>query len=298
MPHDEEPSPNWPVPVEITPTPATGQLGAGFPGPARLVTRAAHPSSVAHSGRLTRSADTPSAIGVFRNRRRVRRLAEENAELRARLSTLQGMDETERAAEATAVAAAHEALRRDRDAAEQQLSIITSQLGLARRDLADLRAQIVEFEDVASLQEVGVYQHRHPLDDAAGYQSRLAEIRHAIKAMTRSGQAVQAPTNWTVNGSLRASASAVRDVAKLMLRAYNAEADTCVHTLRSHTLASAVARLEQVRRMITRLCVDVRVNDSYHLLRLSELELTAAYLATLAEERPGPANPAGLPGCA
>lgn len=208
------------------------------------------------------------------------------------------MDETERIAEATAVAAAHETLRRDKDAAEQQLSVVRSQVGIARRDLAELRAQLVEFEDVASLQEVGVYHCGHPLDDAAAYQSRLAEIRHAIKAMTRSGSAVQAATNWTVNGSLRAGASTVRDVAKLMLRAYNAEADTCLHALRTHTLASAVARLEQVRNTITRLCSDVRVSDSYHRLRLSELELTADYLVKLAEERRAPAAPAGLPGCA
>ena len=45
----------------------------------------------------------------------------------------------------------------------------------------------------------------------------------------------------------------VREVSKLMLRAYNAEADNCVRTLRPHTLQSAMTRLDKARDTIARL---------------------------------------------
>ncbi|MGI8753387.1 MAG: hypothetical protein ACR2MN_13945 [Acidimicrobiales bacterium] len=36
-------------------------------------------------------------------------------------------------------------------------------------ELAKLRAEIIETRDIEILQEVGIYQYRHPLDDAIAY---------------------------------------------------------------------------------------------------------------------------------
>ena len=62
-------------------------------------------------------------------------------------------------------------------------------------------AQVIATDEVAALQEVGIYEYRHPLQDAVAYKSRLADIKDTAKAMVTAKTAVTSATSWTVNGS-------------------------------------------------------------------------------------------------
>jgi chromosome segregation ATPase len=152
---------------------------------------------------------------------------------------------------------------------------------------AELSGQLVEMREMAILQEAGVYQYRHPLDDALAYKPKLAAVQARIKDAVKAGNAVKGATNWTVNGSAAAGAKMVREFSKLMLRAYNNEADNAVRSMKPYTLESSVARVQKARETITRLggTMNIRITDSYHGLRVEELELTADYLAKVAEEK-------------
>jgi hypothetical protein len=105
--------------------------------------------------------------------------------------------------------------------------------------------------------------------------------------MARGGQAIEASSTWTVNNSAAQGRAMVRDLSKLMLRAYNAEADNCVRTMRAGNLAVAVKRLEKAVWAIAKLgkLMSIRVAPAYHQLRIQELELVADYQAKLAEEK-------------
>ena len=142
------------------------------------------------------------------------------------------------------------------------------------------------------MQEVGIYQYRHPLDDALAYKARLAGLRAGIKDAVKAGNAVQGATNWTVNGSGREGTKMVREFSKLMLRAYNNEADNSVRSMKPFTLESSTARLRKAREAISRLggTMNIRIVETYHRLRVEELELTADYLAKVAEEKKEPAS--------
>jgi len=95
-----------------------------------------------------------------------------------------------------------------------------------KKQLAEARKAIIETEDLALLQEAGVYHYRHPLTDAVAYEKELDEVDAEMKEMTRKdGGAVFAITSWSVNGSAAEGKKMVRDFSKLMLRAFNAEAD-------------------------------------------------------------------------
>lgn len=123
----------------------------------------------------------------------------------------------------------------------------------ATRRLHEVEQRVVQTEETVLLQEVGVYDYQHPLSDVVAYKERLAEVKARIKAMSRDGKAVLGSTNWQVNGSAAEGRRMVRDFSKLMLRAYNAEADNCVRTLRPYKLQSAVDRLEKAVEMIVKL---------------------------------------------
>ena len=181
-------------------------------------------------------------------------------------------------------------LQQRRDALRAETATLdrfSAELPAMRAEHAELSRQLVETRETAILQEVGVYQYRHPLDDALAYKARLAGLQARIKDAVRAGNAVRGATNWTVNGSARDGAKMVREFSKLMLRAYNNEADNAVRSMKPYTLESSVARLQKARDTIIRLggTMNIAITDPYHRLRVEELELTADYLAKVAEEK-------------
>jgi small-conductance mechanosensitive channel len=115
--------------------------------------------------------------------------------------------------------------RRDALAAETAgMAQLADQIPALRAEQAQLSQQVVETRETAILQEAGIYQYRHPLDDAVEYKVKLAVVRARIKDAVKAGTAVKGSTSWTVNGSATQSVKMIREFSKLMLRAYNNEA--------------------------------------------------------------------------
>jgi hypothetical protein len=257
------------------------------------------------------SGDPPATgdihIPLFGARRRARELEAELAASRAELARIGGLSLVEIERRRDVVAAqverqaalleserleAQAARERERAEATKSLAEERARLETEKRELLDqlaqLRTEVVETREVALLQEAGIYEYHHPLNAAVSYQFELSQVQARIKAMARTdGGAVLGSTNWTVNGSAAQGRKMVRDFSKLMLRAYNAEADNLVRGLKPYKLDAAVERLAKVATAIARLgsTMDIRVSDEYQRVRVRELELTADYVAKLAEDK-------------
>ena len=147
--------------------------------------------------------------------------------------------------------------------------------------------EVVELNDQQVLQDVGIYRYHHPLEDAAAYKQRLESVNARVDEFVKSGQAVLASDLFTFDGSLAKGRKMTADFSKLMLRAYNAEADNCVRSLRSGNVRTAKARLERAMAGIEKLgaIMEMRVNPDYHRVRVEELELTADFQMKIQEER-------------
>jgi hypothetical protein len=165
----------------------------------------------------------------------------------------------------------------------QQLAEANSRT-IAARPVDD---DFVELDDARLLQQVGIYHYHHPLENAELYRERLAELREQVKEMVKAGNAIEASDKFSYNNSLALGRRMTADFSKLMLRAYNAEADNCVRSLRAGALAAATKRLETAAGTIARLgkMMEMQVSPEYHALRITELELTADYLFKQQEER-------------
>jgi len=219
-------------------------------------------------------------MALFAGSRKVEALEAEVASLRQWVDRLNGMD---------AVQLEHlmAQARTELDGAQGELARVRGEVAHAHGELIQARQEIVEAHEEAILQEVGIYAYRHPLDSAVAYRQRLDETRAMIKSLATADRAVNASTSWTVNDSKATGQKMVKDLKKLMLRAYNAEADNAVRSLKPHALPRAVERLSKVRETIARLgaLMSIRVSDEYHRLRVYELELTADYLSKVEEEK-------------
>jgi hypothetical protein len=165
-----------------------------------------------------------------------------------------------------------------------------------RKEVAVLRAQAsvsavtdtpVPLDDRQILQEVGIYRYHHPLENAAAYQDRLEQIERRVAEMTREDRAIERSNHFTFDNSIAKGRKMTGDLAKLMLRAYNAEADNCIRSLRAGNVVTAKRRLQHSRDVIARLgaMMQMQISEQFHALRLEELELTSDWLIKKQEEK-------------
>ncbi|WP_433035280.1 DUF4041 domain-containing protein [Actinomycetospora sp. CA-053990] len=205
---------------------------------------------------------------------------------RARAEAEQIRADSARAA-TDAVRRAQDEERAASDAAQQRQQVVERAAAEAESRLLQLRGEVTATEDVAMLQQTGIYEFRHRLADAVAYKDRLEQIKVRYKHLVRQDQAVLAASGWTVNGSAAEGRKMIRDYTKLMLRAYNAEVDAAVRTMRPHRLVASIERLTKARDTIARLgkTMNIEVAPAYHQARVEELELTADHLAQVEEEK-------------
>jgi hypothetical protein len=183
------------------------------------------------------------------------------------------------------------------DSAQVSSMSATHRVTLLEAENAALRASlqalgtdagtVVELSDERVLQDVGIYRYHHPLENAVAYRQRLDGISTRIAELVKAGAAIEKSNMFTFDGSLAEGRRLANDLAKLMLRAYNAEAENVVRTLRAGNLRTAVKRLEASRTAIARLgkMMDMRIAEAFHGLRIEEVELAADYLVKKEEER-------------
>jgi hypothetical protein len=242
-------------------------------------------------------------IGLFGVRGKARELAAEVQRLTAeteqmrsqleRLGVLSLLEIEQRKAELTAEMEQRQAeltaeLQSQQAHYRTVLDTMRSDRAKVEAELAQLRKQVVITQDILILQEVGVYEYTHPLDDSVAYKAELAKIKDQVKAMARKdGGAVSGSQNMTMNGSQAQGAKMVREFSKMLLRAYNNEADNLVRGMRAYKLDTSKERLEKAKATIEKLgqSMEIRIGRPYHRLRIKEMELTADYLEKVAEEK-------------
>lgn len=174
---------------------------------------------------------------------------------------------------------------------------ISQRLALLEAENATLRSRIVGgdgtvdelvvLDDERVLQSVGIYRYHHPLENSPAFKARLDELTIRIAQAVKTGDAIERSNMFTFDNSLAKGRKMTDDLSKLMLRAYNAEADSSIRSLRLGNVVTAKKRLEASRSAIARLgrMMEMRISDSFHALRLEEIELTADWLMMKQEEK-------------
>lgn len=166
---------------------------------------------------------------------------------------------------------------------EAENAALRTQLDRAGDDADD----IVILDDERVLQSVGIYRYHHPLENAPAYKERLDDLGARIAELVKAGGAIEKSNMFTFDSSLAKGRKMTSDLAKLMLRAYNAESDNSIRSLRVGNVVTAKRRLEASRAAIAKLgkMMEMRISDGFHALRLEEIELTADWLMKKQEEK-------------
>lgn len=223
---------------------------------------------------------TPTKVPFFGARKVAQDAQEENARLRALLNEY-GLMEIAQITEAKA------RLLREVDETRAELAVETDALREDRTTRDSIRKEVIDLRDSVQLQEFGLYDGGHVAESSVTLATELEALRTQIKHAVRNGDATTASTGFTFNNSTVKGDKFVRDMSKLMLRSYNAEAENCLKSVKAGNLPMAQKRLsttvDQVERLGT--MIDLHITPAYHRLRLRELELASRHLQALQVEK-------------
>lgn len=171
---------------------------------------------------------------------------------------------------------------------EENKKELSEELIGLNKEITVVKKSLIETQEIAMLQEVGVYQYTSVLESSEGYSEKIEELQTQIKDRNiTNGGAITAAQGWTVNGSTTEGAKMIKEFSKLMLRAYNGEVDDALRTLKPYKLQAAIDRVNKVETSIEKLgkTMSIAIDDNYHNLRISEIKLTADYLAMKEDEK-------------
>ena len=173
--------------------------------------------------------------------------------------------------------------------AEQRISLLEGEVARLRAQLQRTAStdDFVVLDDEQILQDVGIYRYHHPLETAVAYKDRLGELGSCIADLVKAKGAIVMSNTFTFDNSLAKGRKMSNDLGKLMLRAYNAEVDNSLRSLRAGNVLTAKKRVESARAAIAKLgqMMEIHISDAFHHLRLQEIELTADHLMKKQEEK-------------
>ncbi len=170
---------------------------------------------------------------------------------------------------------------------EEEATVLRIEGTTLSEQIRNAREELVETKAQQELQSVGYYAYHHPAETSVQLKDEWLRVQSEIKERIRSKSAISATTNFTFNNSTVQGRKFVTEMSRIMLRAYNAEAENCVKTVKAGNLAAASQRLFKAVEQISKQgqMIDLRVTDRYHRLRLRELELAADVHMKVQEEK-------------
>jgi predicted nuclease with TOPRIM domain len=168
--------------------------------------------------------------------------------------------------------------QRDKTTAEEvtRRQRLNGEYNEARATYERLKREVSLLEENLEDMSFGVYKPHYTFDSSEEYKKKLEEVWEKKKALVRAGQAAVCATTWTVSGSTREGARMVKQATKVMLRAFNGEADAAVAKVTWNNVTRMEERIRGAYSAINSLGAvqQIQVTPQYLDLALAELRLT------------------------
>ena len=221
---------------------------------------------------LQRAQASREQEGAARLAQRETQVAAEEAAATQRLA-MREQEGAARLAQREAQVAAEEA------AAGARMSTLRRDYDRDHAIYARLKHEINLLEEHAGDLAVGLYRPSHAFDTPEQYKIALDQVWTEQKAMVKADTATACPHAWTINGSTVEGRRMQKQLAKLMLRAFNAEVDAAVARVAWNNATRMEERVQKAYEGINALgtVIGVSITPAYLRLALRELTLTFEY---------------------
>lgn len=171
---------------------------------------------------------------------------------------------------------------------------INQNINKANADLDEIKVKIdtkqkmlVDVEEQLLYEDFALYKPKYEMVNSEAYKERLNKIRETQKSLIKSDQAVTGNMNWTVNGSKSEGKKMVKDMQKLLLRAFNSECDDVISRVTYANIELSEKRLHTSFEAISKLgrIMSVAITYQYLKAKIEELYLAFEYKQKKQEEK-------------
>ena len=162
---------------------------------------------------------------------------------------------------------------------QQQIASLNQQIGYLNQQIAVRNSEIFKLDEEIRMQDFGLYRPRYDFATSGQYKDRLQYIREQQKQLVKQGQAVTGYSNWMVNGNISEGKRMVKDMQKLLLRAFNSECDELIDKVKYNNFDLANKRMVKSCEAISKLgrIMGVAITNQYFSLKREELCLALEY---------------------
>lgn len=154
-------------------------------------------------------------------------------------------------------------------------------------EITDKKQQIITLDEAILVQEFGLYSPRYDFSNAIEYKEKLTQIRNQQKECIKNDTALLGNTNWTVNNSAAKGKKMVKDMQKLLLRAFNSECDEIISKIKYNNIDASVKRINASAAAISKLgtIMDISITSKYLNLKIQEAYLALEYQLKKQQEK-------------
>lgn len=178
-------------------------------------------------------------------------------------------------------------LERKYDSIQKEISDAESKRQKVVNEIQNKKNQLFELNGDIDIQNYGIYSPSYKFANSDLYKEKLKEIRNEQKTAIKNGKACNGNMAWTVNGSKAQGNKMVRDMQKLLLRAFNVECDDTINNVKISNFEKAKDHIYKSSEQISKLgsIMSISITHYYISLKIKELCLALDFEQKKQEEK-------------
>ena len=178
-------------------------------------------------------------------------------------------------------------LQNQEAALNQSISEKNTTLLSLDNEIADRKKLIISFNDDISVQDFALYQPRYSFANSTQYKDRLAQIRDKQKDMIRANAAATGDFTLLFNNSKAQGTKVVKDMQKLLIRAFNSECDEVINNVKYNNYDMSFRKITNSANQIAKLgqMLKICITTDYYNLKIEELQLALEFQIKKQEEK-------------
>lgn len=174
---------------------------------------------------------------------------------------------------------------------QQQELLVLNEIKSSKSELDDLKSKYVTdfsiykklkdeiaiYETNLDIKEYGLYEPIYDFEKSDDYRNEQNQIVNLQKEMIKSGSAAICKTEWTIDGSVTKGRVSTNKFIKLILRAFNGEADALLTKVKWNNINQILERLQKSYNTLNSLGASKTVSISLIYLDLKVKEIRLEY---------------------
>lgn len=177
------------------------------------------------------------------------------------------------------------------NAEENNLSNLKSKFQKEESNLNEklniLKSALSPLEEQSLLISFGFYESQYDFNESIQYQNRLDVIKQKQKELIKNFQAVACNTEWSLGDSKSEGKKMIKNISKLILRAFNGECDSCITKVKYSNIKVMENRIKNAFEALNKLgsVINAYITNDFLNLKLEELYLVHEYREKQQEEK-------------